>query len=515
MTEEPRGSVSGDNLPKGRDLAPKLFDKVVKGGMWLSITRMAVEGLSFGRWIVLTHLLLPSDFGALGIAMLAISILNTFSTTGLQDALIQKKGDIATYLDSAWTLSIIRAVLLAGILYFGAPHIATFFDRPDKPVDLRQVVLVIRIMAGSVAIGGLTNIGTVYFAKEMAFHKRFINNIGGTIIDIIITIGLALVYRSVWALAAGKLAGNITRVVISYMIHPYRPCFNWDMGKIKELRHFGRWVTGSRILAFLNTHGDDIFLGKMFGLNALGLYQISYRISLLAVTEVTSIMSGVTFSAYSKIQTDTSRLRDAYLKVLQFTAFLTIPIAGLTIIFIPDFVRLFMSEKWLNTIPLVRILTFAGLCSSIGSTIAPLFLATGKAYIITAVMVAKLIILAALIYPLSVHFGVAGVAWAVTINTAVVQIPTQYLLSKIICCPLAAPIRLIALPILATLIVSGIILALKYMLFDACIGINDFVILVIAAVLSYSAIAYLFDRWFHYGIKKILVEQAVVLLRKN
>jgi len=513
MTEEPRDSVSEDDSPKGRDLAPGLFGKVVKGGMWLSATRIAVEGLSFVRWIILAHLLLPSDFGVLGIAMLSISILNTFSTTGLQDALIQKKDDITTYLDSAWTLDVIRTIVLAAILYFSAPYIAVFFDKPDKPLNLPQVILVMRVMAVSLAIGGLTNIGTVYFAKELAFHKRFINDIGGTIADIFITISLALVYRNVWALVAGKLAGNITRVVISYVIHPYRPGFSFNRKKTKELWCFGRWVTGSRILAFLNTHGDDIFLGKMFGLNALGLYQMSYRLSMLSVTEITNIISGVTFSAYSKIQTDIPRLRDAYLKVLQFTTFLTIPVAGLTIVFVPDFVRLFMSEKWLPVIPLVQVLTLAGLCSSVGSTTAPLFLATGKAYITTAVAVAKLIILAALIYPLSARFGIVGVAWAVTINTVVVQIPAQYLVGKVICCRMGVLARLIALPILATMIVSGIILALRYWS-DTCIGIGEFVILAIAAVLSYCGIAYLFDRWFHYGIKKILIEQAVTLLGK-
>jgi lipopolysaccharide exporter len=515
MTEKPRDNASGDDLSAGRDMAPGLFNKVVKGGMWISATRVAVEGLSFGRWIVLTHLLLPADFGMLGIAMLSISILNTFSSTGFQDALIRKKGDITTYLDSAWTAGIIRTALLAAILYFSAPYVAVFFNQPDKPLNLSLVTLVIRVMAVSLIIDGLANIGTIYFAKELAFHKRFINNIGGTIADIIVTLSLALVYRNVLALVAGKLAGSIIRVVISYVIHPYRPGLGLNREKIKELWHFGRWVTGSGILGFLNTQGDDIFLGKMFGLHALGLYQMSYKLSMLSVTEITNVIGGVTFSAYSKIQTDIPRLRDAYLKVLQFTTFLTIPVAGLTIVFMPDFARLFMSEKWLYVIPLVQILTLAGLCSSIGSTTAPLFLATGKPYIVTAIAVVKLIILAGLIYPLSASFGTAGVAWAVAINTVVVQMPVQYVVGKVICCRLRVLIRLIALPILATMIVSGIILALKYLLFNACIGIGDFVILVITAVLSYCGIAYLLDRWFHYGIKKILMEQVVTLLRKS
>ena len=94
-----------------------LSKKVVRGGMWVFGLRFTNRGLGFVRTIILARLLAPSDFGLLGIAMLAISTLETFSQTGFQAALIQKKGNVESYLDTAWTVSAIRGVVLFLILY--------------------------------------------------------------------------------------------------------------------------------------------------------------------------------------------------------------------------------------------------------------------------------------------------------------------------------------------------------------------------------------------------------------
>ncbi|MBW1612839.1 MAG: oligosaccharide flippase family protein [Deltaproteobacteria bacterium] len=105
-----------------------LSKKVVKGGIWVFALRITSRGLGFIRTIILARLLAPSDFGLLGIAMLAIATLETFSQTGFQAALIQKKDDVESYLDTAWTVSAIRGIVLFLILFFCAPIVAKFFN---------------------------------------------------------------------------------------------------------------------------------------------------------------------------------------------------------------------------------------------------------------------------------------------------------------------------------------------------------------------------------------------------
>jgi len=105
-----------------------LAKKAARGGLWVFAVRLINRGLGLIRTIILARLLTPNDFGLFGIAMLSIATLETFSQSGFQTALIQKKGNIESYLDTAWTVSALRGIVLFSILLFSAPLIARFFN---------------------------------------------------------------------------------------------------------------------------------------------------------------------------------------------------------------------------------------------------------------------------------------------------------------------------------------------------------------------------------------------------
>jgi O-antigen/teichoic acid export membrane protein len=334
-----------NNLIKPRE---NLSQRTVRGGFWVFSLRIVQQLLGLVRLIILARILAPHDFGLMGIALLTMATLNTFSQTGFQQALIQKKEDIKSYLDAAWTVIIIRGIILFFILYFIAPYAAIFFKSPNA-------LPIIRVIGFSVLFQAFTNIGVIYFQKELEFNKQFIYQLSGTLTDFIVAILAVLILRNVWALVFGLLAGNAARCFVSYLIHPYRPHLSSNLGKAKELFGFGKWILSSSILIFLITQGDDIFVGKLLGVAALGFYQMAYKISNMPATEITHVISQVTFPAYSKLQGDIPKLREAYLKVLQITAFLSFPIAGLIFILAPDFTRLFLGEKWMPMVPAMQI----------------------------------------------------------------------------------------------------------------------------------------------------------------
>ncbi|GAI54637.1 unnamed protein product, partial [marine sediment metagenome] len=195
--------------------------------------------------------------------------------------------------------------------------------------------------------GGFVNIGVLYFQKELEFNKQFIYRASGTLADFVVAVAAVLILKSVWALVFGLLAGNFVRLIVSYLVHPYRPHFKLDLAKTKELFGFGKWILGSSILVFLITQGDDIFVGKLLGITFLGFYQMAYRISNAPATEITHVISQVTFPAYSKLQDNLPGLREGYLKTLQLTAFISIPLAGGIFILAPEFTTIFLGDKWM------------------------------------------------------------------------------------------------------------------------------------------------------------------------
>ncbi len=470
--------------------AAGLRARVVRGGFWVFAIRITDRLFRLARTIVLARLLAPADFGLFGIALLAMSALETFSQTGFNAALIQKQGDTKSYLDTAWTIQAIRGIVLALILLVIAPYVAAFFDAPAaKPI--------LQVIGVSVLFQGFTSIGVMYFQKELEFHKQFVYVLSGTLADISVAISAAFLLRSVWALVLGLLAGNLVRMAVSYLIHPFRPRPRLNQKQFKELFGFGKWVLGSSILVFLITQGDDIFVGKLLGVTALGFYQLAYRLSNMPATEITHVISQVTFPAYSKLQDNLPRLREAYLKVLQITVFLSFPIAGLIFVLAPDFTKIFLGQKWMPMVPAMQALAFWGLIRAVGATTGPVFYSVGKPRIATKIQFIELILLVILIYPLTAQYDILGTSLAIVFAGLVGGIAGCYLAVKTTLCNRRDFFMVFSFPLLATVImISSTIVAKRY--WNGPVGISALFVLVLSALSIYLASAYLFGQSFIY-----------------
>lgn len=458
-----------------------LSQRVVHAGFWAFALRITDRLFGLARTIVLARLLAPTDFGLFGIALLAMSALGTFSQTGFNAALIQKKEDIKPYLDTAWTIQAIRGILLASILFLMAPYVAAFFEAPvAKPI--------LQVIGLSVLLQGFTNIGVVYFQKELEFHKQFVYMFSGTLVNVGVAISAAFLLRSVWALVFGLLAGNVVRLVVSYFVHSYRPRLRFEGAKAKELYAFGRWILGSSILVFLLNQGDDILLGKVLGVTALGLYQMAYRISNLPATEITHVISQVTFPAYSKLQDRLPQLRQAYLQTLQVVAFLSFPIAGGIAFFAPDFTRIFLGEQWMPMVPAMQVLAIWGLMRSLGAMSGSLFQGVGRPSILTSIQLAKLALLATLIYPFTVRWGMLGTALAVVIHTLPIEIYVHYRVIRLLGCRARRYMFQLLPSLISAIIVCGGVGLMKLYIWDSttCMTVSTlFVMISVLYLASY------------------------------
>lgn len=348
----------------------------------------------------------------MGLAVLAMATLETFSETGLHAALIQKKENIADDLDTAWTIAALRGTVIFLVLIAAAPLIADFFGS-------RDAIAVIRVIGLSAIMAGFRNIGIVYFQKELEFRKQFLYEFTATLATMIVSVFLAFVLRSVWALVWGSIAAAAVRLVSSFCLHPYRPKFRIKAQRAGELLRFGKWLLLSGTLVFLINQGDDIFLGKMLGITALGFYQMAFFISNMPSTEITNLVAHVTFPAYSQMNAEIDRIKASYRKVLLFTMSLSIPMTGAIYILSEDFVRLFLGDKWLPVVSPIHILVFAGFVRSIAATTGPIFKSMGQPHKDTFWQSIRLAVLAALIYPFALKWGIEGVCAAVLISISI------------------------------------------------------------------------------------------------
>ncbi|AKB86152.1 lipopolysaccharide biosynthesis protein [Methanococcoides methylutens] len=474
-----------------------LSQRAIISGVWVFLLRVVQQLFGLARLVILARILAPNDFGLMGIALLAMATLETFSQTGFQLALIQKKCDIKPYLNSAWTFLILRGLILFAILYLIAPYAATFFDAPEaKPI--------IQVIGLSIVFQAFTNIGVIHFQKELEFNKQFFYQLSGTLADFIVAVVAVLILGNVWALVFGLLAGNMVMFVVSYFIHPYRPHLSFDVGKGKELFGYGKWILGSSALIFLVTQGDDILVGRLLGVTALGFYQMAYKLSNLPATEITHVISQVTFPVYSKIQDDIPKLREAYLRVFQFTTFLSFPIAGLIFILAYDFTTIFLGEKWLPMVPVMQVLVFAGLVRSLAATAGPIFYAVGKPKIDTKWQIVRLFVIAVLIYPFTIKWELLGASFVVFLSIFICGLGLIFDVIKITKCGIKKFVQQLVYPLMigTTMVASIVILKLV-------IDTSEFI-----GFVSVSIIGFLLFLIMVYFVDKRLNHETLLLIRK-
>lgn len=303
----------------------------------------------------------------------------------------------------------------------------TILDRP-------QLIQIIQVIGFVLLLRAFGNTAVVYFTKTMRFEKNFVMHLTATTVNVMATVILAIVLRSVWALVWGMLLAELTSLLLSYAMHPWRPRFAVDRTRLRQMWRFGRWITGLSMLEFLLTTGDSILVGRLLGATSLGLYQMSTRLSSLPVTELTSVIGMASFPAFCRIQLDIVRLREAFLKTIDLTSVLVIPMMGCLLLFSDDLVRLFMQKSWLPMASTLRIMAIFGLFRTV--SLGSLFHALGKPHYLTAFMTVRIALLAIIFYPLTQAYGLDGMAWAVGLSGMALLVPGYLCLMRLLQCGL-------------------------------------------------------------------------------
>ena len=457
--------------------------------------RLAGRGLSIVRIIILARLLSPEAFGLVGIALVVMELLKTLTHFGFGDALIQRKGDIKNYLDTVWIMSVIRGLILAGIIVGIAPFTASYFNAPEAKS-------IIQAMAAVLVLNGFISSGVIYFYKEMEVQKRFIWDMSTMLTDLAVTISLAFVLRSAWALVIGSVASAIVATVVSFVMHPYRPKLRFEILKAKELFNFGWWSLLFSAVTYVFLNVDTVFIGRLLGVVTLGLYTMAHRIGDLMGQELALVSSAVVFPTYSKLQDNISNLRLAFLTSIEAVAFVTFPIAAGVFVLAPDFTTIFLGQQWLPAVPAMQILGIAGAIFSLIITGGSLFYAVGKPRTRFLIMVVASFIMVALLFPLSKEYGLVGAALAVLAGNVGGLLVQTWLSTGILKSSIKELIRPLVFPIIVGLVL-GISLTLAKHAFSQ-INLGEFLIVLCLAAVVYAACSFLLWRLFKSGPIQIL-----------
>lgn len=381
----------------------------VKGISWITLLRILTRIITIARLSILGRLLTPAQFGYFGIATLILSFLEIFTETGINVFLIQEKGHIKDYVNSAWIVSIIRGILLGLIIFLSAHIVALFFNAP-------AAYPIITLISFVPLIRGFINPAIVTYQKDLLFHKEFIFRFVLFLIDVVISIIIGLLTKSAIAFVYGLIASAVVEVLCSYILFPIKPKIQFEIKKVKYIIRRGWWVTMTGIFSFFSDNGDNLTVGKILGSSALGIYQIAYKFSTLPISEITNVVNQVVFPVYTKFSHDKKRLWNAFVKVTFIGSLGALLLGGSIFIFAKPIILFFMGSQWISAVPAIQILAVYGVLRTIFGNFAPLFLSLGKQNYVATMTFFRVLGLAAFVIPLVLSYGMVGAGYAMLLS---------------------------------------------------------------------------------------------------
>jgi O-antigen/teichoic acid export membrane protein len=395
-------------------------NRILVGGSWLMAGQAVERVIGLVSIAILARLLTPTDFGIVAVAGTVVAMVELLSAFGFDWALVRHREPSTDYLNSAWTLRVLLGLLTFAALGLLGPVAAAFYRLPP----LKTVLLALGL---SSFLASLENVGTVYFRREFAFHKEFLLRAVSKLAGFLVTVSVALNYRSYWALVAGILAVRSSSTAASYALHPYRP--RPTLASARELFGFSSWLLIGNIVDYCRERFSDLYLGRVFGPRANGLFSVAGELSRMPITEVATPINRVAYSKYSEDIRANRGVAGSYLEIASFIWMISLPMCAGLIIVATEVVALLLGPRWEDAESVIRLLALGAVFTVMTANTHYVYWAVGHSRIVAGLSAVG----AAIIVPVTIvcsHLaGYKGVALAYALTSAAL-VPVNFALLR-------------------------------------------------------------------------------------
>jgi PST family polysaccharide transporter len=420
------------------------------GAAWLVLFKLTERSIGFVSTLILARLLVPDDFGLVAMATSILAALDLLGAFSFDLALIQNQNAARYHYDTAWTFAVLFGILKAAVLCTLAMPAASFFGEARLPP-------LIFALAVYTFLEGFDNVGTVAFQKDLELHKEFRFGLLKKLVGFVVTISVAFWLRSYWALIAGILSTRLASLVLSYVLHPFRPKFS--LAGAGDLFGFSKWLLLNNLLIFVNNRGTDFVIGKLAGARALGLYSVSYEIANLPTTELVWPISRAVFPGYARMANDPPRLREAFLQVIGLVAIFTVPAGAIIAIAAEPIVQVLLGSKWSDAVPLIQVLAVFGIIRSLHGPTGSIYLALGKPRFVAGFQCVQLTVAIGLMFVLLPAYGTVGAAYALLAGASAAMVSNYVFAMRELKLSMSELTRALWRPIASAAAMIGVVLA--------------------------------------------------------
>lgn len=350
-----------------------LKEKAVSGVKWNVVSQVSCTIIHLLRLAILTRLLDKSDFGLIAIAMMIVSFTEIFSELGITVGVIHKQDITDDQYSSVYWLNVTMSLFVFGVVWLISPLLAKFYNEPI-------LTTIIPLLGIQILFNAFGKMFQTIKSKNLEFEFISKVRILSTFVGFVIAVILAYlgwgIYSLVWAQV---IQIGLNQCIFAIKGHGQMKIrFHFNLGEISDFIKIGTYRLGSQILDFISSKLDVFLIGRYFGMEDLGIYNIAKDFIVRPFTMVNSLVGGVGAAAFAKIQNQMDKVKESFGKVVNLASFVCIPIYVASFVFADTIVGIMYAKEYAEVAVFIRILAFVGIESSISSQAGMLQVALGR-----------------------------------------------------------------------------------------------------------------------------------------
>ncbi|MGH8523400.1 MAG: MOP flippase family protein, partial [Gammaproteobacteria bacterium] len=435
-----------------------LAESAASGAKWSLISVTGRRLMSLVTSIVLARLLSPTDFGLVAMAAVFVGFIELLRDMGTGAGIVQTSRPTDELLSSVFWLNVGLGVVATALLLALAPLAAMLFRES-------RLILVLQGLSISVLFAALSVVQTSLLTRQMRFRRLAIVELTGSLAGGVLGIALALSGYAVWSLVWQSVCSVLLVSAGTCLVSEWRPRFVFQLSSLRSILGFSANLTGFNLLNYFVRNADNFLIGRYLGAQNLGLYDLAYRVMLYPLHLVSWALGRALFPVYARMQTDHARLGAAYLKVTRAIALIVFPMMlGLVAVAEP-FVQTVVGAAWSSVTPLLFILGPLAAYQAIGTTVGHIYQATGRTDVLLrwgagagTLLVASFVV--------GLQWGIVGVAACYAIVSYALAYHTFKIPLGLIGLPVSQVFDAVIRPLVCSLIMLIVVLALHRLLPD-------------------------------------------------
>lgn len=396
-----------------------LRKQATTGLIWTFSQQFGNQLIGFAVSLVLARILLPAEFGLIGMIAVFVAVGDTLLKSGLTQSIVRSKDVDNEDLSTVFFFNLAASLLIYILIYFTAPLIAEFYNQPLLKDILRLFCL-------TFVLGGLSAVQSARLTKIMKFKTKALISIPATIVAGIVGVYLAYSGFGVWSLVWSALSGSVVSTVLYWKFSNWKPQWVFNVKKFKYHFNFGYKITLAGLLETIFNNIYLIIIGKFYSASQVGFYTRADTMKQLPITNIANALNQVTFPLFSKIQDDDIKLKAIYKQLMQMVVFIISPVLIFSAVLAEPLFRFLFTEKWLPAVPYFQILCVTGILYPIHAYNLNILKVKGRSDLLLKLEIIQKIIIIVTV-AVAINFGIIALLYGqIIISLIAFFINTHY-----------------------------------------------------------------------------------------